>query len=169
MSRTSMLPLRKILCPIDFSEPSYDALDVAIELASTFSAELLVVHVVPEVPRPSWASTLDPEEVKCGLEVSEYEEMLHTGAQQKLHELIKDRIPKTLCARSTVSDGEPVTEILRTVSEELPDLIVIASQGQTALNQLIFGSVTERLVRLATCPVLTIHGSTAGKAESPQT
>jgi nucleotide-binding universal stress UspA family protein len=164
-----MLPLKKILCPIDFSEPSYQALEVAIELASNFSAELYLVHVVPEVPRPSWASPLDLELAKCGLEVSEYEEMLHTGAQQKLHELIKDRIPKTLCARATVSDGEPVTQILRAVSEELPDLIVIATQGQTSLNQLIFGSVTEKLVRLAICPVLTIHGSTDRKAETPQT
>jgi nucleotide-binding universal stress UspA family protein len=164
-----MLPLKKILCPIDFSEPSYEALEVAIELASSFSAQLCLVHVVPEVPRPSWASRLDPEPAKCGLEVSEYEEMLHTGAQQKLHELIKDRIPQTLCAKATVSDGEPVTQILRAVSEELPDLIVIATQGQTPLNQLIFGSVTEKLVRLATCPVLTIHGSSASKADSQQT
>jgi nucleotide-binding universal stress UspA family protein len=161
-----MLPLRKILCPIDFSKPSYEALEVAIELASNFSAELCMVHVVPEVARPSWASTLDPEQTKCGLEVSEYEEMLHTGAQQKLHELIKDRIPKNLCARATVSDGEPVPQILRSVSEELPDLIVIATQGQTALNQLLFGSVTEKLVRLASCPVLTIHSTTPSTAES---
>jgi nucleotide-binding universal stress UspA family protein len=169
VSKKAILPLRKILCPTDFSEPSYEALEVAIELASNFSAELCMVHVVPEVPRPSWASTLDPEQAKCGLEVSEYEEMLHIGAQQKLHELIEDRIPKSLCARAIVSDGEAVTQVLRTVAEELPDLIVIATQGQTGLSHLIFGSVTEKLVRLATCPVLTIHGSTASTAESPQT
>jgi hypothetical protein len=54
------------------------------------------------------------------------------------------------------------------VSEEVPDLIVIATQGQTALNNLIFGSVSEKLVRLASCPVMTIHGSTAATPEAPK-
>jgi nucleotide-binding universal stress UspA family protein len=161
-----MLPLRKILCPTDFSEPSYEALQVALELATTFSAELCLVHVVPEVPRPSWASALDPEQTKCELEVAEYEEMLHIGAQQKLHELIRERVPKDLCAKAIVSDGEAVTQILRIASEELPDLIVIARHGQTGVDQAIFGSVSEKLVHLATSPVLTIRGSAVSKANT---
>ena len=161
-----MLPLKKILCPTDFSDPSYEALEVAVELASQFSAELCLIHVVPEVPRPAWASTLDPDQTICGLEVSEYEEMLHIGAQQKLHKLISERTPSNLSVKAIVSDGEAVTQILRIAAQELPDLIVIARQGQTGLNQSVFGSVSEKLVHLATCPVLTIYGSTAGKAES---
>jgi nucleotide-binding universal stress UspA family protein len=159
MNRKAILPLRKILCPTDFSEPSFEALEVAVELASQFSAEIRLVHVVPEVPRPSWALTLEPEQAKCGLEVSEYEEMLHMGAQQKLHELIGDRIPRTIPARAIVSDGEAATQILRAATDELADLIVIATQGKTGLSHLIFGSVTEKVVRLAACPVLTIHSS----------
>ncbi len=163
-----MLALRKILCPTDFSEPSYEALEVAVELASQFSAELCLVHVVPEVPRPSWALMLDPEHSKWGLEVYEYEEMLHMGAQQKLHELISDRIPKSISARAIVSDGEAANQILRTATAELADLIVIATQGRTGLSHLIFGSVTEKLVCLAACPVLTIHPRLRGSSRLSQ-
>ena len=154
-----MLPFRKILCPTDFSEPSYKALDVAVELASQFSATLSLVYVVPQVPRPDWGLSPYADQAKLGLEVSEYEETVHLSAQQKLHELIVDRIPAALSGRGIVSDGEVSTQIVRIATEELADLIVIATKGQAGLAHVITGSVAEKVVLLATCPVLTIHGS----------
>jgi universal stress protein A len=142
-----MLPLKKILYPTDFSEASYEALNAANELTLVFSAELCLVHVVsPDVQT-------SPELAGSGLILEEIEAL----AENSLQEVVKQRVPKDLHTRQIVVLGEAADEIIRMSEEEKTDLIVIATHGQSGWQHLVFGSVAEKVVRLAPCPVLTIR------------
>ena len=89
------------------------------------------------------------------LALSEYEGALYTGAQRKLHEVMQQHMPEDLKPRAIVRVGEAAAEILRVADEESADLIIIASRGLTGRPD-TFGSVTEKVTRLANCPVLVV-------------
>jgi nucleotide-binding universal stress UspA family protein len=153
-----MLPVKKILCPIDFSEPSYESLKVASELAAHFGAQLLLVHVIPEIPLPTWADDMkDREAYEPGL--SDYEEELYASAQREIHDLIKQRLPAEIESIAIVGKGDAACEIAKTAESEHAGLIVISTHGMTGWRQITFGSVAERIVRLSNRPVLTIRSS----------
>lgn len=144
-----MFPVRTVLCPTDFSEPSLEALKIARDLASQVGAGLLLVHVVPVLP----ALPNDPNYV---LKIPEYERLLHKDADEKLSQLVREKTQGAI-ARTIVGHGEVAGEIVRIAEVEKADLIVIATHGTTGWRRLIFGSVAEKVVRLARCPVLTIR------------
>ena len=144
-----MFPVKTVLCPTDFSEPSQEALKIARELASQVGAGLLLVHVVPVLP----ALPNDPNYV---LKVPEYERLLHQDADEKLAQLVKEETKGTT-ARTIVGHGDVADEIVRIAEIEKADLIVIATHGTTGWRRFMFGSVAEKVVRLAKCPVLTIR------------
>ena len=151
-----LLPIRKILWPSDFSEASYEALDRALELCAQLSSELVAVHVVPDIPR-ILLSESEAEKTVYPAELKRYEQELHKAARQRLHAVIQQRVPKEIKSAVIVTHGDPACEILRTAEGERVGLIVIATHGLTGWRQLVFGSVAERVVRVATCPVLTIR------------
>ena len=145
-----MLAVKTILCPTDFSEPSHEGLKYAIELATQFSAELCVVNVVPAVPPL-------PTNPNFVFEIPEYERGLHADAERRLRELIEQRVPKSLKSRTVIGHGDAGREIVRIAEDERADLIVMATTGLTGLRHILFGSVAEKVVRLAVCPVLTVR------------
>lgn len=152
-----ILPVKRILWPTDFSEASYEALSRAVELCVHFSAELVAVHVVPEIPRIEPISEPGTEKPGYAPDLKKYERELHNAARLKLHEVIRERVPKDVKSAVVVTRGEPASEILRAAEDERISLIVTATHGLSGWRQLVFGSVAERVVRLATCPVLTIR------------
>jgi len=155
-----MLPFKKILCPTDFSEPSYEAIKAAGELAYHFGSELHIVHViasVPIIPVP-----IGPE--PSVFNVSLYEQELDASSKRALEEVVNQLESKELKTRLIALRGDPADEIVRTVDEENVDLIVIATRGRTGLDRLIFGSVAKKVVRLAKCPVLMITGGPSAVA-----
>ena len=148
-----MLPFKKILCPTDFSEAAFVALKRAEELARHFSAELIVAHVIPPVPGPH--SFPDPQ-ASFNFDVSLYQQQLAIHAEKMVKELVSHQVASEVRTRDLVTTGEAAPEILRIAHQEHVDLIVIASHGLTGWRRLVFGSVAEKVVRQATCPVLTI-------------
>ncbi len=152
-----MLHLKKILCPLDFSEPSLEALVEASELATQFSAELLLAHVLPVLP----ALPPDPNFV---FKVPEYERALHLDAEQNLRKLVESRLPKMTQVRTLIGHGDAGAEIVRIAKAEGVDLVVIATHGRTGWRHLAFGSVAEKVVRLASCSVLTVRRTAATQA-----
>jgi len=146
-----MLPFTKILWPTDFSEPSFEALYAANELASRFSAELFVVHVVS--PLPVVAAPSGP----ASFNVSLYEEELLNSAITSVEEIIANKIPGDIDARPVVTSGMVADEIISEAEKRDVDLIVIATHGETGWRRFVFGSVAEKVVRTAHCPVLTVH------------
>jgi universal stress protein A len=145
-----MLPFKRILCPTDFSEPSSQAFIVAGELAAQFGAEVCLVHVVSVVP----ALPPDPNYL---FRVPEYEQALHADAQGRLRKLAEEIGKRGINAHTVVGHGDAGSEIVRIAKEEEADLIVIATHGSTGLEHILFGSVAERVVRLAQCPVLSVR------------
>jgi nucleotide-binding universal stress UspA family protein len=145
-----MFSPKLILAPIDFSEPSQDALSTAAELAKESSAELLLVHVVPAIPRLTSAAEVFHE--------GEYERALHHDAEQRLEQIVHSLKQSGLEARAEVGIANDVgMEILRIAEENHAGLIVIATHGMTGWHALVFGSVAEKVVRLANCPVLVLR------------
>ncbi len=145
-----MLPFKKILSPTDFSEPSIRALRVAVELAQSFSAEIILIHVVSPIPVATGPV------VAQGLDTEEYLERMLAYARESLDRVVSDLVPENLNTRTLVFTGNPGDEIGRAAKDEGADLIVIASHGLTGWRRFIFGSVAERVVRFSPCPVLTV-------------
>ena len=149
-----MLPFKKILYPTDFSEASYEALKAANELALHFSTELYLVHVV---------SSLLKKLLRILAYVLSILEKMETAAKNSLQEVVKQRVSKELHTHQIVLLGGAAYEIIRIAEEEKVDLIVIATHGQTGWRHLVFGSVAEKVVQLAPCPVLTIRAPHKGR------
>lgn len=147
-----MLAIKTLLCPTDFSEPSREALNFAVELAAHFAGEICVVNVVPVLPPL-------PPDPNFVFAVPEYERMLHAEADQKLLELMKNLKTLGVAVRTKIGHGDPAAEIVRIAAEENAGLIVIATHGMTGWRHAMFGSVAEKVVRLAKCPVLTTRAS----------
>ena len=150
-----MLPIKTILCPTDFSEPSIAAVKTASELAVHFGAAICLAYVVPTIPLP----TSDPG---YDFELPEYEQILHEDAVKKLRALQDEIMKPGLSVRTIVGHGQAADEIVIIAEKERPDLIVISTHGSTGLRHFVFGSVAEKVVRLAPCAVLTLR---AGKAK----
>jgi len=150
-----MLPFKNVLSPTDFSEPSYKAIKLAGELALHFKSKLTVLHVVSLTPAISSA------ELPTSFDIEGYQQTLEEDARARLREVTDRLIPKDMKDfKLVVSRGYYPDEILRTAKEGKHDLIVIGTRGRTGLPRVLLGSVAERVVQLAPCPVLTI-GRTA--------
>jgi universal stress protein A len=161
-----MLPFKKILCPTDFSDPSLQALKVAVELAQNFSATLLLVNIVPPIPvptRPIAGSTLAEPGLSPAFDVTSYLMELTGSAREGLQKLAQEHVPPGIPTEISVSSGQPDLEIIKIAKQEDADLIVIATHGQRGWRRFLFGSVAEKVVRLAERPVLVIHGPPEGE------
>lgn len=147
-----MLPFKKILCPTDFSTPSYEAMKAADKLALHFSSELLVVHVVTPVPVVATEHMMP-----TAFNVPEYQQQMETSAGILLEDQVKTRVSEKVWTRTLVVVGDPAEQIVKIAEDEDVDVIVIATRGQTGLKRLVFGSVAEKVVRLSPRPVLSIR------------
>ncbi|MBN2245473.1 MAG: universal stress protein [Candidatus Aminicenantes bacterium] len=146
-----MLPFKKIIWPTDFSEPSYEALKAAGELAEKFSSVLYAVHVLPILP--VIAGPTGPS----GFNVSLYQEEMEKSAKKSMEEALETKVPKQIKTVSVIKQGDAAREITETADKEDADLIVISTHGETGWKHFVFGSVAEKVVRLSSIPVLTIH------------
>jgi nucleotide-binding universal stress UspA family protein len=151
-----MLPIKKILCPTDFSDSSYEALKVAEELALNFSAKLYLINVFS--PIPVIAEPTGP----LSFNVSLYQKELEESSKKSLEDVRKNRISKQVHVQTIVAYGIAADEIVGTAETENVDLIVITTHGRTGFRHLVSGSVTEKVIRISSHPVLTIR--TAKKA-----
>ena len=140
-----MFQPRLILHPTDFSESSAYAFRVATDLARQNQATLLVLHV---------AETLGPANVTYGEAVSKLEP---EGYRRRLADDLRQSLPppEGVPVQYLVADGDPAGEISRLAAEHHCDLIVMGTHGRTGLQRLLMGSIAEKVMRLAPCPVLT--------------
>lgn len=141
---------KKILIPIDLSESSVAAIAYATEIARLFGASLTIINVVDVgdegVAFPPEA--LGTKEVKSYLENKRKSSIKHF---LKTHPLIKISEHKLI-----VRTGSPSKEIVAYAKSEAVDLIVMSTRGRSGMSHLILGSVAEKVVRYAECPVLTL-------------
>ncbi|MCS6913353.1 MAG: universal stress protein [Myxococcales bacterium] len=146
-----MSPLRTILVPIDFSEASQHALGPAVELATREHATVVLLHVLSHLPDiPARLS------FNIHFEVPEYRQALHAAALDQLRQL-DAALPQGPVRQVRVEHGDPADEIVRIAAEIDADLIVMSTHGRRGFGHLLYGSVTERVVRLAPCSVLCVR------------
>jgi universal stress protein A len=141
---------KRILVPLDFTEPSMRALAYAKTLGETFSASLELLHIVPNpyVADPSGLYTPLPQEFLDDFE---------REARMRLEGALTHEERKTFSVRNIVKIGDPLLEIVEYARRAPVDLIVMGTHGRTGVSHLFLGSVAERVVRTAPCPVLTVR------------
>ncbi|MEO2088807.1 MAG: universal stress protein [Gemmataceae bacterium] len=144
-----MISLRRILAPVDFSDCSDKAVAYAAELADKLRAELTVLYVVPDL-------TLAMPDAVMPVPVATPDmDDLVKSANESLAKLIAD---KKMTATGVVRIGSAAAEIVDAAKDGKSDLIVIGTHGRGGLAHLLLGSVAEKVVRSAPCPVLTVRG-----------
>jgi nucleotide-binding universal stress UspA family protein len=146
-----LLPIRKIMCTTDFSEAAEQGVKTADELARHFGADLYIVHVVAPLPTISGAAA------PTGFHIPSVLKEIKDSAITSLEQLIKREISMKVRVEPAVLAGDPATEIAQKAENLAADLIVIATHGQSGWKKLVSGSVTEKVVRLAPCPVLAVR------------
>jgi nucleotide-binding universal stress UspA family protein len=147
-----MSQFKTILVTTDFSETSKHVVPPVTSIAERFGAKVLVVHVVEERLPPFvdefTAAPLD--EIVVGQK---------KRATDELEAFVRDNLHSGLDVETIVAHGTPHLEIVRLAEERKADLIAMATHGRGFISHTLFGSTTERVVRRAPCPVLTVRGS----------
>jgi universal stress protein A len=154
------MPIRQILVPTDFSEPSRAALDYAAELAHAVGASIDVLHVweLPVFIPPSML----PD---AGVADFSVLDIYRKGAESELAEFVRKAKQEGIGVRAAFAElGPPARTIAEFASRRAYDLIVIGTHGRTGLAHVVIGSVAERVVRYAHCPVLAARASSDRQA-----
>ena len=142
-----MQGFQNILVPLDFSEGTANILETALSVLRD-SGTVHLLHVVEWMPAVTagtfgiYPHRKDIERIK-ELSLEKLGESVRAYPEQRLDPIVKE--------------GKPATVILETVAELDPDLIVMGSHGRSKLDHLLLGSVAERVIRKAPCPVLTVR------------
>ena len=153
-----MAGIRRILCPVDTSEASRHALEHALELARRFDAGVTVLHVYripanvqPGVlvwaavgPRPLWELASE----QAGVEMERFLRGFSAEDRARLDVRIEA--------------GDPATDTVDVARDGAYDLLVMGTHGRTGARRFVLGSVAERVIRMAPCPVLTVPSTHAG-------
>jgi nucleotide-binding universal stress UspA family protein len=146
-------PFRRILVPIDFSEPAGRAMAIGCNLASTNGAELQLVHVLHEVLHPAFYNM-------GVIRISDLEEDILQKTKAALGTLFAEAGDcQGTTAECFALEGNPGAEILRFSQDHGTDLIVMATQGLTGIKHLLMGSTAEKVLAGAECPVLIVRES----------
>jgi nucleotide-binding universal stress UspA family protein len=141
----------RILCAVDFSECSLDALAHAMAMAQEADAHLTVLHVLEMLPEVE-------EFLSGGSDVlRDYTIRARAAREERLRAIVPEAVRAYCTVDTVLAEGKPWREILREAAERRSDLIVIGIHGHGALDRLFFGSTTQHVVREATCPVLTLR------------
>ena len=149
-----MLRLKKILVPVDYSDCSRVAMEYALFLAERFDAEIEVLHVVETPPDGEEHTVVRPD----------------TGEEQLLSELLMQQAVKaeteflapfvrdaTIPIERSLLKGRPGKVVVEAATDRGADLIVMGTHGRSGFERLIMGSVTERVLRSAHCPVVVVQ------------
>lgn len=140
----------KILVPVDFNPLATAALEYASEIASRANATLIVMYAdtfeppleLPALQAPALSAAIEESRAKTAEELAEY---------------VNEHVDETLAMDTEVREALPVPAILAAIGEHQPDLVVMGTHGRGGLTRLLFGSVTEAVLRDAKVPVLTLN------------
>jgi nucleotide-binding universal stress UspA family protein len=138
------LPKKKVIVPVDFSDESFLAIGTALQLVAD-PTHLMIVHVLPEV------SNLEPTEAWHNIDSTNRVRHVAKVVRERLDQAGHDKLLLEVLV------GDPGHEIADLAVRQRADLIVLPSHGRTGIRRLLIGSVAERVVRLAHCPVLVLR------------
>lgn len=149
-----MVSLTRILCPIDLSEFSQRALQHAVAFGRWYGAEVTALHVRPRSPRPLvWGEDAIVPSLETILEGPD--------ADAAVQRFVADAAGNAPAVFVAFRDGAVVAEVVRYATENAIDLIVMGTHGSGGFERFVLGSVTEKVLRKAPCPVLTVPRAVA--------
>ena len=139
--------LKRILIPTDGSDTSMRAAEFAIKIAKHFESEIVAIYVIDRVIL---------EEIAKIHERQGLEDEIKRKAERCLNYIVKSAEKKGLKARSILVEGQPHDQIVRHAESLKADMIIMGSKGRRGMNRILIGSVAERVIEYAPCPVLVI-------------
>jgi nucleotide-binding universal stress UspA family protein len=146
---------KRVLVTSDFSELGDHAIGHAFRVAADHGAEVVLCHVIETLatPNPLYAHYYATEL---------FQPEMRRQVEQQARDALLERVPKegalgAVRHREVVVEGDPVSQILRVARDEKADLLVIATHGRAGVKHFLLGSVVERVIRGAQCPVLVIR------------
>jgi nucleotide-binding universal stress UspA family protein len=145
-----MVEIRRILCPIDFSDYSRHALDHAVAIARWYESTITVMHVFSAVPVAAYAPGAPG-----------FESIALTGADRdqllvEMKRFIDTESTPGIPIEAIIGEGSTAGEILMQAAHLNADLLIMGTHGRSGFERLLLGSITEKVLRKATCPVLTV-------------
>lgn len=147
----SPVGVQRILCPVDFSPSSLQALGFALDLARQANGTVTILNAL------EWLSEEEPREYGH-FNVPEFRRHLMKDAEERLKALVADESRTWVGIETVVAGGRAYHEILGVAADRKIDLIVMGAQGRSGVGKALFGSSTEQVLRRAACPVLTVRG-----------
>jgi universal stress protein A len=147
--------IQTILAPVDFSEYSEKAFTWARAFAEKWSARIHVLHIIPTVAFP-------PMLMGSAFNLADIEVGLRKEAEEQLTAFLIAKDAPGVSFSTQVVLGEPFNDICSIAAQEKADVIVMGSHGRTGLGHVLLGSVAERVVRYAPCPVLVVGKKSRG-------
>ena len=153
--KDTMMTAQRFLVPIDFSADANQALAYAIDLASKLGARLTLLHVMQSPPRGG--ADMD---VTVPHAYSQFIQHLEAEVAHSMQACLERVTAGGLEGEIAVVHGVPFQEILDTAKKQQVDLIIMGTHGRTGLQHVLMGSVAEKVVRLAPCPVLVVRQPT---------
>jgi nucleotide-binding universal stress UspA family protein len=148
--------MKKILVPTDFSKSAQMAMDVAIDIAKKANSEIILLHVVEEASGDSF-NVEGQVDSSGGWEDKIFTMKLIERAKKQLSKLTEDSRLSGMKVKTELRLGTPFHGMRIITTEQKVDLVIMGTAGQSKLEDMIIGSNTEKVVRHAQCPVLTIH------------
>ena len=142
------MQIKTILVPCDFSEHAEYAFTWALGLAESWGAKIILLHAAPLFTHASYPGGV------FLLDFAKIEKELLADAEKRLNEFVTKKGTSTVPVETCAVMGDPFWEICQAAEREPADLIVMGSHGRTGLAHVLLGSVAERVVRHASCPVL---------------
>jgi nucleotide-binding universal stress UspA family protein len=157
----SMIEIRRILCPVDFSDYSRHALDHAVAMAKWYDSTITVFNVCPLVPATAYA----PGTPMLPVTVPTPDDLAALLAAMK--RFAESDAGASVPVEFEIGEGNAATEILERSAALPSDLIVMGTHGHHGFDRLVLGSVTEKVIRKARCPVLTVSPGTLDAVPAP--
>jgi len=141
--------IKKILLPTDLSSASISAFKYAKSLAEKYGATIYVLHVLENIPPVLSIRSLD-------LTLERLEKNMEENAKNQLEKIVKENLKTKNKVQTFIRKGVVDDEIIKFAEEKKVDLIVMGTHGRTGIELTILGSIAEKVVRKAKCPVLTV-------------
>lgn len=139
----------KILVPVDFSEHSKNALANAKEIAKSYEAKIHLLHIIEETIHPAYS-------LSGKSSIFDIMPNIREDCERRLKKMITEILGDEIKTEIAIVSGQAANEIINFSEKNSMDLIVIATHGLTGLEHLLLGSTTEKVVRMASCPVFTV-------------
>jgi nucleotide-binding universal stress UspA family protein len=157
----TMTRFRTVVCAVDFSETSQDAVAVARDIAEGAGAHLHLLHVVLDPLQLPWSVET------VAIDFAEWLRNWIRSAEEELSKLAASLPPGSPPATQAVVVGRPPAEIVRYAEGHAADVIVMGTHGYGAVKRFLLGSVADQVVRQATCPVLVVPHRAVRHGVSP--